>query len=226
MSFLLTNLATRRLGGFCFARIFLLLDVSFSMQPSQNLSLCSLASRLSVALLFVRSDSPFLAELRLEPECGLTFGTKNVVSPETLAHPVQTDNPARLQPQPNNTYFTMASKNPSDTNLQKIIQEVDDLQLPESARGYFTEVSATMLTMSSGADFVQLLKHIDTRDREWAKVVKKWEHYEAHSKSFNREMVGIMSNVQDIFLKDDTFLKQLYKGRMEEVGATLKDDSA
>jgi len=57
-------------------------------------------------------------------------------------------------------------------------------------------------------------------------VVKKWEHYEAHSKSFNREMVGIMSNVQDIFLKDDAFLKQLYKGRMEETGATSKDDSA
>lgn len=39
-------------------------------------------------------------------------------------------------------------------------------------------------------------------------------------------MVGIMSSVQDIFLRDDAFLKQLYKGRMEEVGATLKDDSA
>ena len=35
-----------------------------------------------------------------------------------------------------------------------------------------------------------------------------------------------MSNVQDIFLKDDAFLKQLYKGRMEETGATSKDDSA
>lgn len=35
-----------------------------------------------------------------------------------------------------------------------------------------------------------------------------------------------MSNVQDIFLKDDAFLKQLYKGRMDEIGATLKDDSA
>lgn len=120
----------------------------------------------------------------------------------------------------------MASKNPSDTNLQKIIQEVDDLQLPESARAYFTEVSRISSTIPFIADFVQLLKHIDTRDREWAQVVKKWEHYEAHSKSFNREMVAIMSNVQDIFLRDDVFLKQLYKGRMEEIGATLKDDSA
>lgn len=73
---------------------------------------------------------------------------------------------------------------------------------------------------------VQLLKHIDARDQEWTKVVKKWEHYEGHSKSFNREMIEIMRNVQDLFLKDDVFLKQLYKGRMEEVGATLKDDSA
>jgi hypothetical protein len=57
-------------------------------------------------------------------------------------------------------------------------------------------------------------------------VVGKWEHYESHSKSFNREMIEIMRNVQEIFLNDDVFLKQLYKGRMEEVGATLKDDSA
>jgi len=47
----------------------------------------------------------------------------------------------------------MASKNPSDTNLQKIIQEVDDLQLPESARAYFTEVSEVGLTLSSQTDF-------------------------------------------------------------------------
>ena len=120
----------------------------------------------------------------------------------------------------------MGSKNLSGANLEKIIQEVEDLQLPASARGNFTKVSTAVGTMSSEADFVQLLKHIDTRDQEWAKIVKKWEHYEAHSKSFNREMVGIMSSVQDIFLKDDAFLKQLYKGRMDDVGATLKDDSA
>ena len=57
-------------------------------------------------------------------------------------------------------------------------------------------------------------------------MVKKWEHYESHSKSFNREMIEIMRNVQELFLKDDVFLKHLYKGRMEEVEATLKDDSA
>jgi hypothetical protein len=39
-------------------------------------------------------------------------------------------------------------------------------------------------------------------------------------------MIEIMRNVQEIFWNDDVFLKQLYKGRMEEVGATLKDDSA
>jgi hypothetical protein len=39
-------------------------------------------------------------------------------------------------------------------------------------------------------------------------------------------MIEIMQNMQEIFLKDDVFLKHLYKERMEEVGATLKDDSA
>jgi len=34
----------------------------------------------------------------------------------------------------------MTSNRQYDANLQKIIQEVDDLQLPESARAYFTEV--------------------------------------------------------------------------------------
>jgi hypothetical protein len=38
-------------------------------------------------------------------------------------------------------------------------------------------------------------------------------------------MIEIMQNMQEIFLKDDAFLKQLYKERMEEVGATSKDGS-
>jgi hypothetical protein len=70
------------------------------------------------------------------------------------------------------------------------------------------------------SDLLQLLKHIDARDQQWAKVVKLWEHYESHS------MIEIMQNMQEIFLEDDVFLKHLYKERMEEVGATLKDDSA
>jgi hypothetical protein len=67
---------------------------------------------------------------------------------------------------------------------------------------------------------------MDARDQEWTKVVKMWERYQSHSKSFNKEMIVIMQNMQEIFLKDDVFLKQLYKDRMEEFGATLKDDSA
>jgi hypothetical protein len=35
----------------------------------------------------------------------------------------------------------MASKKSSDTGLQRSIKEVDDLQLPESAKRDFTEVS-------------------------------------------------------------------------------------
>jgi flagellar biogenesis protein FliO len=120
----------------------------------------------------------------------------------------------------------MASKGSADTGLQRIIQEVDDLQLPESAKGYFTEVSKSVFVMSQEADTLQLLKHIDARDQQWAKVVKLWEHYESHSKSFNKAMIEIMQNMQEIFLKDDVFLKHMYKERMEEVGATLKDDSA
>ena len=120
----------------------------------------------------------------------------------------------------------MASKNSPDVGMQRIIQEVDDLQLPEAAKGYFTEVSKSVLAVRSEANQVQLLKHIEARDQEWAKVVKMWQHYESHSKSFNKAMIEIMRNMQDIFMKDDVFLKQLYKDRIEEVGATLKDDSA
>jgi hypothetical protein len=114
----------------------------------------------------------------------------------------------------------------SDTGLQRIIQEVDDLQLPESAKGYFTEVSKSVFVMPPMSDFLQLLKHIDARDQQWAKVVKLWEHYESHSRSFNKAMIEIMQNMQEIFMKDDVFLKHLYKERMEEVRATSKDDSA
>jgi hypothetical protein len=114
----------------------------------------------------------------------------------------------------------------SDTGLQRIIQEVDDLQLPESAKGYFTEVSQFVFVMPPESDILQLLKHIDARDQQWTKVVKLWEHYESHSKSFNKAMIEIMQNMQEIFMKDDDFFKHLYKERMEEVGASLKDDSA
>jgi hypothetical protein len=114
----------------------------------------------------------------------------------------------------------------SDTGLQRIIQEVDDLQLPESTKGYFTEVSQSVFVMTPESDVLQLLKHIDARDQQWAKVVKLWEHYESHSKSFNKAMIEIMQNMQEIFMKDDVFLKQLYRERMEEVGTTSKDDSA
>jgi hypothetical protein len=120
----------------------------------------------------------------------------------------------------------MASKGSADTGLQRIIQEVNDLQLPDSAKGYFTEVSKSVVVMPPMSDLLQLLKHIDARDQQWAKVVKMWEHYESHSKSFNKAMIEIMQNMQEIFLEDDVFLKHLYKERMEEVGATLKENSA
>lgn len=67
---------------------------------------------------------------------------------------------------------------------------------------------------------------MDNRDKEWAKVVKMWETYESGSSGPNKAMIEIMRNVQDIFMKDDEFLKHLYKDRMQEVGATLRDDSA
>jgi hypothetical protein len=60
----------------------------------------------------------------------------------------------------------------------------------------------------------QLPKHIDARDQEWAKVVKQWERYQSHSKSFNKEMIGIMQTMQEIFMQDDTSLKHLYKDCM------------
>jgi hypothetical protein len=60
----------------------------------------------------------------------------------------------------------MASQKPSDTGLQRIIQEVDGLQLPESAKGYFTEVSESVFVMSPEANTLQLLNHIDARDQQ------------------------------------------------------------
>jgi hypothetical protein len=53
-----------------------------------------------------------------------------------------------------------------------------------------------------------------------------WERYQSHSKSFSKEMIVIMQNVQEIFMKDDTFLKHLYKDRMQEARAAFEDDSA
>lgn len=48
----------------------------------------------------------------------------------------------------NNNDSTMASRDSSNTSMQQIIKEVDDLQLPEAAKGYFTEVSVSHLIMS------------------------------------------------------------------------------
>ncbi|KAH0141611.1 hypothetical protein KCU67_g14418, partial [Aureobasidium melanogenum] len=104
----------------------------------------------------------------------------------------------------------MASHNPSDHGMQPIIKELESLHLSETAKGYF----------------LGLLKHMDNRDKEWAKVVEMWETYESGLSGPNKAMIEIMRNVQDIFMKDDDFLKHLYKDRMQKVGATLRDDSA
>lgn len=66
---------------------------------------------------------------------------------------------------------------------------------------------------------------MDNRDKEWAKVVKRWETYESGPAGPNKAMIEIMRDVQDIFMKDDDFLKRLYEDRMQEVKATL-DGSA
>ena len=79
--------------------------------------------------------------------------------------------------------------------------------------------------MNPRADSMQLLKHMENRDKEWAKVVDMWETYESGSSGPNKAMVEIMQNVQDIFMKDDDFLKHLYKDRMQEVMATLRVES-
>ncbi|KAG9963660.1 hypothetical protein KCU61_g3516, partial [Aureobasidium melanogenum] len=84
--------------------------------------------------------------------------------------------------------------------MQRIIQELGSLQLSEASKGYFLE----------------LLKHMDNRDKEWSKVVKMWETYESSSSSPDKAVVEIMRNVQDIFVKDDDFLKHLYKGPKTE----------
>ncbi|KAG9522983.1 hypothetical protein KCU99_g7890, partial [Aureobasidium melanogenum] len=120
----------------------------------------------------------------------------------------------------------MASHNPSDHGMQPIIKELESLQLSETAKGYFLGVNLSNLPVSSKAESMQLLKHMDNRDKEWAKVVKMWETHESGSSGPNKAMIEIMRNVQDIFMKDDDFLKHLYKDRMQEVGATLRDDSA
>ncbi|CAD0095599.1 unnamed protein product [Aureobasidium mustum] len=104
----------------------------------------------------------------------------------------------------------MTSHKSSDHGMQPIIKELESLQLSDVAKEYF----------------LGLLKHMDNRDKEWAKVVKMWETYESGSSGPNKAMVEIMQNVQDIFMKDDDFLKHLYKDRMQEAKATMRDDSA
>ncbi|KAG9759982.1 hypothetical protein KCU73_g3114, partial [Aureobasidium melanogenum] len=89
----------------------------------------------------------------------------------------------------------MSSHDSSDIGMQRIIQELENLQLSGAMKGYF----------------LQLLKHMDNRDKEWAKIVKMWETYESGSSGPNKAMIEIMRNVQDIFMKDDDFLKHLYK---------------
>ncbi|KAG9604983.1 hypothetical protein KCU77_g885, partial [Aureobasidium melanogenum] len=91
----------------------------------------------------------------------------------------------------------MSSHDSSDIGMQRIIQELESLQLSDAMKGYFLE----------------LLKHMDNRNKEWAKVVKMWESYESGSSGSNKAMIEIMRNVQDTFMKDDDFLKHLYKGR-------------
>ncbi|KAH0372456.1 hypothetical protein KCU65_g1013, partial [Aureobasidium melanogenum] len=89
----------------------------------------------------------------------------------------------------------MSSHNSSDHDMQHIIKELESLQLSETTKGYF----------------LQLLKHMDNRDKEWAKVVNMWETFESSSSGPNKAMIEIMRNVQDIVMKDDDFLKHLYK---------------
>jgi hypothetical protein len=120
----------------------------------------------------------------------------------------------------------MASKKSSDSGLQRIIKEVDDLQLPESAKGYFTEVSHSVSTILSKS-LLRIVAQAYRRPR--SRMGQSGQEVGALREpleSFNREMIEIMRSMQEIFLKDDAFLKHLYKGRMEEVGALLKDDSA
>jgi hypothetical protein len=178
-------------------------------------------------LFFVWLLSRLLQRCRPHPQSGMKFTNKELGLAQLPCRShanIQTGN--SYIPSQTTQNLTMPPKTrSSDTGLQRIIQEVDDLQLPESAKGYFTEVSQSVFVMTPESDVLQLLKHIDARDQQWAKVVKLWEHYESHSKSFNKAMIEIMQNMQEIFLKDDAFLKQLYKERMEEVGATSKDGS-
>ncbi|KAK6000687.1 hypothetical protein QM012_003412 [Aureobasidium pullulans] len=91
----------------------------------------------------------------------------------------------------------MSSHDPSGHNMKHIIQELESLQLPEPVKGYFLD----------------LLKHMDDRDNEWAKVVDMWKTYEKGSSRPNKAIIEIMRNIQDIFMKDDDFLKRLYKSR-------------
>ena len=121
--------------------------------------------------------------------------------------------------------LTMTSHNSSDHDMQSIIKELESLQLPEVTKEYFLGVSLSGQTMHPRADSMQLLKHMENRDKEWAKVVDMWETYESGSSGPNKAMVEIMQNVQDIFMKDDDFLKHLYKDRMQEVMATLRVES-
>ncbi|KAH0194449.1 hypothetical protein KCV03_g125, partial [Aureobasidium melanogenum] len=151
-----------------------------------------------------------LAEFHLRPRCGLGFYDKALCLTRNTYHNQNLQlNDLATSKQP---FFclTMASHNPSDHGMQPIIKELESLQLSETAKGYF----------------LGLLKHMDNRDKEWAKVVKMWETHESGSSGPNKAMIEIMRNVQDIFMKDDDFLKHLYKDRMQEVGATLRDDSA
>ncbi|KAG9855273.1 hypothetical protein KCU98_g1129, partial [Aureobasidium melanogenum] len=69
--------------------------------------------------------------------------------------------------------------------MQRIIQELESLRLSEAAKGYFLE----------------LLKHMDNRDKEWAKVVKMWETYESGSSGLNKAMIEIMLLARDSFIR-------------------------
>ncbi|KAG9689206.1 hypothetical protein KCU95_g9714, partial [Aureobasidium melanogenum] len=96
-------------------------------------------------------------------------------------------------------------------DMQPIIQELESLQLSNVTRAYF----------------LGLLKHMANRDKEWAKVVNMWETFESSPSRPNKAMIEIMRNVQEIFMKDDDFLKHLYKEpRMGNASAAAPDSEA